>query len=241
MNDRYVPDHIAWRIDRLASAYLNHRAAVRRAGRARVAAMLTEREYDSLRPGQRIWFRLSTNYVFTGDDGMAEFEVGRKTYSQKYDVYSIRLFPIIDGKPHKGGAKFILFKRDGGYISLSHGGMGAVVKDYKLASRKRASAVVVGDIFYSSWGYEQTNIDFYQVTATTPTMVKLKKIRKKIVGGKGEPQEKVMPIANTMEGPEIRKKLKDWRGVPYVSLNSYASAYKWDGKPKSQTGGAYGH
>jgi len=205
------------------------------------AAMLSEREYDSLRPRQRIWFGLSTSYVFTNDDGMAEFEVGRKTYSKKYDVYSIRLFPIIDGKPHKGGAKFILFKREGGYISLSHGGMGAIVKNYRLASQKQASAVIVGDIFYSSWGYDQTNIDFYQVTGTTRTMVKLKKIQKKIVGGKGQPQEKVMPIPNSMAGPELRKKLKEYQGRAYVNLNSYASAYKWDGKPKSQTGGAYGH
>lgn len=26
----------------------------------------------------------------------------------------------------------------------------------------------VGDIFYTSWGYEQTNIEFYQVVKATP-------------------------------------------------------------------------
>lgn len=37
--------------------------------------------------------------------------------------------------------------------------------------------VKVGDVFYSSWGYEQTNIDFYQVIALKgATMVTLQKI-----------------------------------------------------------------
>jgi len=97
--------------------------------------MLSEREYDSLKPGQRIWLGVSTGWTDT--NGEAEFEVGRKSYSKKYDVFSIRLLPVIDGKPNKGGAPFILFKREGGYqgwkgISLSHGGMAAIVKSYRL-------------------------------------------------------------------------------------------------------------
>lgn len=44
----------------------------------------------------------------------------------------------------------------------------AALADY-LASRKQptqnAEGVHVGDLFYVSWGYEQTNIDFYQVVA----------------------------------------------------------------------------
>lgn len=108
--------------------------------------------------------------------------------------------------------------------------------------RRRASEeVAVGDFFVSSWGYDQTNVDFYQVTGTTRTMVKLRALKKKIVGGKGGPYEKVMPIANTMYGPEIRKKLKEWSGRPYIKLNSRINAYKWDGRPETQTGGAFGH
>jgi|APSaa5957512622_1039677.scaffolds.fasta_scaffold08381_2 hypothetical protein len=93
-------------------------------------AMLSEREYDSLKTGQRIWFGITTSFVDV--NGEAEFAVGRKTYSKKYDVYSIRLLPIIDGVPHKGGAQFTLFKRAGGDVSLGHGGMATVVKSYRL-------------------------------------------------------------------------------------------------------------
>lgn len=34
----------------------------------------------------------------------------------------------------------------------------------------------VGDIFYNSWGYEQTNVDFYQVVAVTEKSVKVREI-----------------------------------------------------------------
>jgi len=34
-----------------------------------------------------------------------------------------------------------------------------------------------GDIFYNSWGYEQTNIDFYQVVATTAKTITLRRIK----------------------------------------------------------------
>lgn len=39
--------------------------------------------------------------------------------------------------------------------------------------------VKVGDIFYTSWGYEQTNLDFYQVVGLVGKVtVKLRKIAK---------------------------------------------------------------
>lgn len=112
----------------------------------------------------------------------------------------------------------------------------------KLATRYlRASAVIVGDIFYSSWGYDQTNLDYYQVVKTTATMVSLRKIDKRLTRGRGEPTEYYMPVANKFVGPPINKKLKEYNGKAYVNLTTYSSAYKWNGKEQSQTGGAYGH
>ena len=35
---------------------------------------------------------------------------------------------------------------------------------------------VVGDILYSSWGYEQTNIEYYEITATTEKTVTFREI-----------------------------------------------------------------
>ena len=105
-----------------------------------------------------------------------------------------------------------------------------------------AGSVLVGDIFYSSWGYDQTNVDFYQVTKVGPAMIAIRQIDKLVVRGRGEPQEYVEPKPNVFDGPVMNKKLKTtYDGRPSVTLNSYSSAYKWDGKAKPQTGGSYGH
>ena len=37
--------------------------------------------------------------------------------------------------------------------------------------------IKIGDIFYNSWGYDQTNIDFYQVVATTAKTITLRAIK----------------------------------------------------------------
>jgi hypothetical protein len=42
------------------------------------------------------------------------------------------------------------------------------------------------DIYYDSWGYEQTNIDFYQVVGVTEKSVVIRRIAGKAVEGKSE-------------------------------------------------------
>ena len=37
--------------------------------------------------------------------------------------------------------------------------------------------IKTGDIFYDSWGYDQTNINFYQVVGITDKSVKLREIK----------------------------------------------------------------
>jgi hypothetical protein len=104
---------------------------------------------------------------------------------------------------------------------------------------KQASAVIVGDIFVSSWGYDQTNVDFYQIVKVMKSMVAMRPISKKVVGPKGDGQSahKVMPEANKFTGGPIRKKLKSgWQGDAWINLNSYSGASKWNGKPQTQTG-----
>jgi predicted DNA-binding WGR domain protein len=95
-------------------------------------ATITERDFDSLRPRQRIWMTISTAMSTRGE---REFEVGRTTYSKKYDVYSKTLYPVEDGVPvKKGRAKYTMFKRPGGDVSVGFGGMGTFVKSFRTAS-----------------------------------------------------------------------------------------------------------
>jgi hypothetical protein len=95
----------------------------------------------------------------------------------------------------------------------------------------------VGDILYSMWGYDQTNIDYYQVVGVTAKGISIREIGKKYVGSSGT-EDKVMPVPDSFEG-EVLKKVVNQFGR--VKIDTYASAGKWDGKPKEQTAAGYGH
>lgn len=97
-------------------------------------------EFDALRTGQRVWITVST---VMGSGGEMEFEVGKSTYSKKYDVHNKRLFPVHAGKPQKTGAKWTLRKRASGLVSLAHGDMGTLIKGYRTNPGRTTKSVRV--------------------------------------------------------------------------------------------------
>lgn len=99
-------------------------------------------------------------------------------------------------------------------------------KAYKAESRaKRAAAprgLEVGDILDCMWGYDQTNIDYYQVTALIgDNMVEIREI-----GCQSEDtgwlQGKSVPAINKFIGDPMRKIAKNGS----VRITSYSSASK---------------
>lgn len=124
--------------------------------------------------------------------------------------------------------------------------------------------VKVGDFFYSSWGYDQTNVDFYKVVGLTPKGVKVQKWTSAVVSGSGGPSEGVVPgegpvtsydysaaapgadywdrEAAKVEVPaEVRthRLYEGYKGSGAFTINSYSSAWHWDGTPQHQTGSYY--
>ena len=95
----------------------------------------------------------------------------------------------------------------------------------------------VGDIFYSMWGYDQTNVDWYQVTAVGEKSVKIREIQGKRVGG-SIGSDSMMPVPNAWTGQEMVK-IVNPRGR--LKITSFSSASLWDGNPKEQTAAGYGH
>lgn len=108
-----------------------------------------------------------------------------------------------------------------------------------------------GDIFYASWGYDQTNVDFYEVLEVSPTGKSVKVVK---IGSRrdeetsppqGGPVEYVVPspIPPHAGSKILTKQLrpntfnKTWA----FKVSSYADAYQWDGRPKYQTGFGWGH
>lgn len=116
------------------------------------------------------------------------------------------------------------------------------------ARRKAASGVTpaeagitVGTIFYSSWGYDQTQVDFYEVVGLTPKGVKIRKIGQSVEGA-GFGSDKVSATKGRFLDDEVQTKmLRGSADSPYLSLTSYSSAWVWDGTPKYQTASGFGH
>lgn len=130
------------------------------------------------------------------------------------------------------------------------------------------AGVKVGDFFYSSWGYDQTNVDFYKVVEVTKSgkSVKVQKWSSATVGEVGGPQENVVPgegpatytdwseVTADMDywerqekvkvkpHPVVTKRLRVWgEGSVSFTVNSFSSASKWNGQPVWQTGYGWGH
>jgi len=98
----------------------------------------------------------------------------------------------------------------------------------------------VGDVLYSSWGYDQTNIDFYEVTKVIgPKFVEIRELAQKTVRSEAT-ADYVVPVPGRFaQGSRpMKKRVKPGHAV---SIASYANAYKWDGKPKYQTNPMFGH
>jgi hypothetical protein len=127
------------------------------------------------------------------------------------------------------------------------------------------ASVAVGDFFVRSWGYDQTNVDFYKVVGLTPKGVKVQKWTSACVGGEGGPSERVVPgeapatyvdwsactpemdhwereEAKVVKPVEVEtKRLQTYDGGKsvYVSIDSYSSAGRWGGESRHQTGAYY--
>lgn len=86
----------------------------------------------------------------------------------------------------------------------------------------------VGHILKSSWGYEQTNVDFYQVTAViSAKMVEIRPIASTTGKDMCSMSRSVLPVLNAFTGDPMRKRA----GKGGVKIASYAWAFVWDGTP----------
>lgn len=90
------------------------------------------------------------------------------------------------------------------------------------------AAVEVGSIFYSSWGYEQTNIDFYKVVGMTKATVTLQRIGA-IKTESGWETGTVVPNPERTIGDSFRRKLINGDSA---RINSFSYASLWDGRPR---------
>ena len=109
-----------------------------------------------------------------------------------------------------------------------------VYKAERAAAKKEATtmarnSVIVDDIFVDSWGYEQTQVDAYQVVEKIGNAtVVLRPIATAVVAGSEHfMSQSVRPVYNAFTSEEtITKRIGEYG----IKMNSYSNAYQWDGK-----------
>ena len=85
--------------------------------------------------------------------------------------------------------------------------------------KKFREELQVGDILSTCWGYEQTNVEFYQVISKTGAFCEVREIAKRS-HDTAYMQSEVSPKQNEFIGEPIRKKILDG----YIMITSYIRA-----------------
>ena len=106
----------------------------------------------------------------------------------------------------------------------------------KEAKEKAVKELKVGDIYYTSWGYDQTNVDFYKVVEIKKASALIVEVGSKTVLDKGSYTE-VVAVPEIEVGKPMLKRIGEYG----FKIASFAHAHKWDGKPKYATGWGFGH
>ena len=100
----------------------------------------------------------------------------------------------------------------------------------RKADRSKPHSLKVGDILVSSWGYDQTNIDFYEVVEVKGTATVIIREIAQEREQTGWEQYKAVPVPGSYIGEPLVKRASPDNAV---RIASYAHAYKWDGQPRS--------
>lgn len=81
----------------------------------------------------------------------------------------------------------------------------AAAKALAKAERNAPHSLKQGDVLYTSWGYDQTNVDFYQVTAVVGThTVEVCEIAAEVIETEGMMAGKKVPLVGTFIGEAKR-------------------------------------
>ena len=106
----------------------------------------------------------------------------------------------------------------------------------KARKQEAKEKVKVGDIFCGSWGYDQTNQEFYQVVEKKGVTCKLQEIGQQRVETH-ETCEYVRPNPEIKIGEPVTKRINQSGGFTFDVFNLYPD----EGRPRYQTAWGYGH
>lgn len=105
------------------------------------------------------------------------------------------------------------------------------LRKYRVAESRRTEKAsnhyAVGNIIYNSWGYNQTNIDFYQVTKVDARSVVLRELNQQSDDHGGPTGGHCTPIKDSFRGKPFRKVVKRNGWLSF----QFGCGRKWDGEP----------
>ncbi len=108
----------------------------------------------------------------------------------------------------------------------------------RQVAARAAHTLEVGSILYASWGYEQTNIDFYQVVEVVgKRTVKVQAISSRIDHSSAG-ADYVVAVPDSFHGDILTKRASSDNNI---RISSYSSAGPWDGQAKYETAAGWGH
>lgn len=104
----------------------------------------------------------------------------------------------------------------------------------KTARKEYKHDLKVGDILYASWGYEQTNIDMFQVTAVTEKTATFGAIWQNMVeGSAGFMCEDVVARPDAFKDDKRFTRVVGPYGITFAETEGAYALHlsKWDGRP----------
>jgi len=93
---------------------------------------------------------------------------------------------------------------------------------------KKPHTLTVGRMLNTCWGYEQTNVEFYEVVAVSGTMVTLCRVDDR-TKDTGPMSGEKMPLPGQFVGEPFKRRAS---ASNHVKINSVANASPWNGMPQ---------
>ena len=106
----------------------------------------------------------------------------------------------------------------------------------KAEKEKAVESIKVGDIIVCSWGYDQTNVEFYQVVEKKGVTCKVQEIGQKVVE-ETQGCDYVRPNPEVKCGKPVTKRINGSGGFTFDVFNLYPD----EGNPRYQTASGWGH
>lgn len=116
-------------------------------------------------------------------------------------------------------------------------------------SEEDRHVLAVGDFFSESWGYDQTNVNFYEVVKVSASQksVWIREVQT-VCMDEDRNITHVAPLPGTFVpqswriGDEpVRKAVRWYRSEPVLTMTSYSIATLWHGERRYETAGGWGH